>query len=128
VQQRSFSKANDPGLWDTLMGGMVPVSDSLAEALERETWEEAGLRMSQLGALRHGGRVLTRRPSSDVPGGYLVEWIDWFTCVLPGDVEPRNRDGEVERFALLEPRDVESKLLGDEFTLEAALVLTESAR
>jgi len=23
VQQRALDKANDPGLWDTLMGGMV---------------------------------------------------------------------------------------------------------
>jgi 8-oxo-dGTP pyrophosphatase MutT (NUDIX family) len=128
VQQRSFSKANDPGMWDTLMGGMVPAADSLDEALERETWEEAGLRMSQLRELRRGGRVLTRRPARDVRAGYVVEWIDWFTCVVPADAEPLNQDGEVERFALLDAREVASKLLGDEFTLEAAVVLTESAR
>ena len=128
VQQRSFSKANDPGMWDTLMGGMVPAADSLDAALERETWEEAGLRMSQVRELRHGGRVLTRRPAGDVRAGYVVEWIDWFTCVLPGGVEPRNQDGEVERFALLDANEAASKLLGDEFTLEAAVVLTESAR
>ena len=46
VQQRSLTKPNDPGLWDTLMGGMIPASDSMAQALERETWEEAGLRLS----------------------------------------------------------------------------------
>jgi 8-oxo-dGTP pyrophosphatase MutT (NUDIX family) len=128
VQQRSFTKANDPGLWDTLMGGMVPASDSLEAALERETMEEAGLRLSQLQGLRHGGRLLTRRPSRDVPSGYIVEYIDWFTCVVPEGIAPRNLDGEVEQFALLEGAEVARMLDGDEFTLEAAVVLSESAR
>ena len=127
VQQRALTKANDPGLWDTLMGGMVPASDSLEAALERETWEEAGLRMSQLERVRHGGRVRTRRPSRDCPTGWIVEWIDWYTCVVPAGVEPRNQDGEVERFALVDAPELVRKLAGDEFTLEAALVLSKSA-
>ncbi|MEJ6024363.1 NUDIX hydrolase [Ramlibacter sp. PS4R-6] len=125
VQQRSFSKANDPGLWDTLMGGMIPLSETLATALERETMEEAGLALSQLRDLRHGGRVLTRRPTP--PAGYIVEWIDWYRCTVPDGVAPRNLDGEVEQFALLDEPAVAAKLMNDEFTLEAAVVLTESA-
>jgi 8-oxo-dGTP pyrophosphatase MutT (NUDIX family) len=126
VQQRSLSKANDPGLWDTLMGGMVPATDSLEDALARETMEEAGLALSQLRGLRHGGRVLTRRPAP--PAGYIVEWIDWYRCVVPDGVMPRNLDGEVEQFALLDEARIAAMLLGDEFTLEAAVVLSESAR
>jgi 8-oxo-dGTP pyrophosphatase MutT (NUDIX family) len=45
VQQRSLTKPNAPGLWDTLMGGMIPACDSIAQALQRETWEEAGLKL-----------------------------------------------------------------------------------
>jgi 8-oxo-dGTP pyrophosphatase MutT (NUDIX family) len=127
VQERSFSKANDPGLWDTLMGGMIPAGESLQTALERETLEEAGLRLSQLQAIEHGGRVLTRRPARDVGAGYIVEFIDWFSCVVPEGVVPRNLDGEVEQFALLDPAQVSRKLSAEEFTLEAALVLSESA-
>jgi len=127
VQQRSLSKANDPGLWDTLMGGMIPVGDTLEAALERETFEEAGLALSQLHDVRHGGRVLTRRPANDLPAGYIVEWIDWYRCVVPDGIVPRNLDGEVQQFALLDDAEVARMLLGDEFTLEAALVLTESA-
>lgn len=112
VQQRSLAKANDPGLWDTLMGGMIPASESVESALERETMEEAGLALSQL---------------RDVAAGYIVEWIDWYTCVVPELVTPRNLDGEVERFALLDEAEVSRMLAGDEFTLEAAVVLSESA-
>ncbi|MDQ3273070.1 MAG: NUDIX domain-containing protein, partial [Pseudomonadota bacterium] len=45
VQQRAWSKSNDPGMWDTLMGGMISGADTPDSALERETWEEAGLRL-----------------------------------------------------------------------------------
>ena len=123
VQQRSLTKPNDPGLWDTLMGGMVPACDSLAQALERETWEEAGLRMEQLMQLAHGGRVATRGPS-DVPAGYVTEHIDWYRCVVPEGVIPVNQDGEVAQFRLMDGEELRDRLQRDEFTLEAALVLT----
>mgnify|MGYP002662924516 CR=1 FL=1 len=57
VQKRSMTKPNTPGLWDTLWGGMVSAADSLPQALARETWEEAGLRVEALQGLRHGGHV-----------------------------------------------------------------------
>jgi 8-oxo-dGTP pyrophosphatase MutT (NUDIX family) len=123
VQQRSFDKANDPGLWDTLMGGMVPAADTLEEALERETWEEAGLRLQQLECIEHAGAVQIERPTADVRGGYVVERIDWFRCVLPDGVVPANRDGEVARFALLDTAELGRMLAADEFTLEAAAIL-----
>jgi 8-oxo-dGTP pyrophosphatase MutT (NUDIX family) len=128
VQQRALDKANDPGMWDTLMGGMVPARDSLAAALERETWEEAGLHLAQLEHVQYGGRVLTRRPSRDDPAGYIVEWIDWYRCVVPDGLAPVNQDGEVEQFALLDDAQLATKLVREEFTLEAALVLSQSAR
>jgi 8-oxo-dGTP pyrophosphatase MutT (NUDIX family) len=124
VQQRALTKSNDPGLWDTLMGGMIAASESVKHALERETWEEAGLRMGQLQRLGYGGLVGTRRPSRDGGGsGYVVEDIHWFRCVLADDVEPCNRDGEVSQFALLSPQALCTRLQQGEFTLEAALVL-----
>lgn len=128
VQQRSWNKANDPGLWDTLMGGLVSASDSLEQALRRETWEEAGLHLAQLRELRWGGRITTRRPATHVPGGYVIEHIDWYRCVVPEGVRPENQDGEVQQFALLDEAEVARKLLGDEFTLEAALVMTDCWR
>lgn len=123
VQQRSLTKPNDPGLWDTLMGGMIPASDSIEQALERETWEEAGLHISQLEQLRYRGRMLTRRPSAESGAGYVVEYLDWYGCVIPQGVVPVNQDGEVAQFRLMQPREVLRLILRDEFTLEAALIL-----
>jgi len=124
VQQRSLDKANEPGLWDTLMGGMVSAQDSIESALARETWEEAGLRVDAMTELRRGGEVLLRKPSSDgADAGYVVERVDWYRCTVPDGVQPINQDGEVAQFALLEVPDLIERLQRDEFTTEAALIL-----
>lgn len=124
VQQRALSKANDPGMWDTLMGGMVSAVDTVQTALARETWEEAGLRLDELQAVTHGGRITTRRPATDGRGaGYVVEHIDWYHAIVPEGMEPVNQDGEVAQFGLWAPRDVLQRLPQDHFTTEAALIL-----
>ncbi|WP_233245046.1 NUDIX hydrolase family protein [Acidovorax sp. HMWF029] len=124
VQKRSMTKPNNPGLWDTLMGGMVSAADSLPQALARETWEEAGLRVEALQGLRHGGHVDFSRPSREGGGaGYMRERIDWFCAQVPGGAEPINQDGEVERFELLPLHTVREQVAQGQFTLEAGLVI-----
>jgi 8-oxo-dGTP pyrophosphatase MutT (NUDIX family) len=123
IQQRSFAKANDPGMLDTLVGGMVPASDSLDQALARETWEEAGLQLERVEQLRQGGALTIRRPSDSGFGGYVVERIDWYRCVVPAGVVPVNQDGEVQEFRRMPAEEVLARLLQDEFTLEAAMIL-----
>lgn len=126
VQQRALNKANDPGLWDTLMGGMVSAADTLQEALARETWEEAGLRLEALRGIARGGRVTTRRQAIDGRGaGYVVEHIDWFRCTVPDGLAPVNQDGEVAQFRLLEPGELITQMARGEFTTEAALILSD---
>jgi 8-oxo-dGTP pyrophosphatase MutT (NUDIX family) len=134
VQQRALDKANDPGLWDTLMGGMVPAQDTVETALARETWEEAGLHLDALHAVQRGGTITVRRPTGE-PGddddsdsdddgiGYMVEDTDWYHCTVPDGMVPVNQDGEVAQFLLLETDELMARLHRNEFTLEAALVL-----
>lgn len=127
VQQRAFDKPNDPGKWDTLMGGMVSSTDTLEAALARETREEAGLHTTDLQGLRYGGRLTTRRPVSDGGGaGYVVENIHWFICTVPDGVKPINQDGEVAQFALMGKAQLLEALQGGAFTLEAALILASA--
>ena len=126
VQLRAHTKPNNPGQWDTLMGGMVSAADSLQTALERETWEEAGLSLEHLQDLVHGGQVHLRRPSREGAGtGYMVETIDWFRAVVPAHLSPVNQDGEVERFEALELAPLGDRLAQGAFTLEASLVLAQ---
>lgn len=127
VQQRALDKAHDPGLWDTLMGGMVSAADSVETALVRETWEEAGLVTSGLLHVARGGRVTTRRPSNDGGGaGYVIEHIDWYRAVVPDGMAPVNQDGEVQQFELLDRAALLERLHGNAFTQEAALILCEA--
>ncbi|MBC5768178.1 NUDIX domain-containing protein [Ramlibacter sp. GTP1] len=125
VQQRSYDKPDDPGLWDTLMGGMVGASESVQDTLERETWEEAGLKLSQLESLVPGGEVVTRRPSANVPHGYVDEKLVFYRCVLPEGVEPSNMDGEVAQFRRMSPAEVRERLERLEFTIDASLMLVQ---
>lgn len=124
VQKRALTKPNDPGLWDTLMGGMIAATDSLEQALARETWEEAGLRVADLQHVTQGGHVLFSRPSSEAGGiGYMVERIDWFRATVPEGLEPTNQDGEVDEFALRSTEELHTDVAQDRFTLEASLVM-----
>lgn len=119
LQQRAFDKATDPGAWDTLVGGLVGVDESVDLALARETWEEAGLHLRQLEGILHAGRIAVRRPVSD---GYMVEDIEVFHAVVPAGIEPRNQDGEVERFECLPLHAVQARLASGACTLEASLL------
>jgi 8-oxo-dGTP pyrophosphatase MutT (NUDIX family) len=126
VQQRAFDKANDPGLWDTLMGGMVSAADTTETALARETWEEAGLQVADLQPMRYGGRLTTCWPASNGKGaGYVREHIDWYCCTVPEGLVPNNQDGEVERFCLMDAGRLLQAMQRGEFTTEAALILAD---
>jgi 8-oxo-dGTP pyrophosphatase MutT (NUDIX family) len=120
VQQRAHDKSIDPGLWDTLMGGLVGAGESRADTLVRETAEEAGLDVARLDRLAEVDRITVRRPVAD---GYMIEHIAVHAAVLPDGVMPVNRDGEVARFERLATAALVERLRRDAFTLEAALVL-----
>ena len=120
VQQRAFDKATDPGRWDTTMGGLVSAFESIAQALQRETWEEAGLRIEALRELAPFGRFTVRRPLAE---GHMVEHIEMFEALAPAGLVPQNQDGEVARFECLMPAELVERLHAEAFTLEAAAIL-----
>lgn len=127
VQQRALDKAIDPGLWDTLVGGLLSASDNLTTALVRETWEEAGIELALVQQLHAGGRVLVQHPNARDDGiGFVVEQIDWFAGLIPDGVTPVNQDGEVAQFALLEPLELKSQMESNAFTLDASLILARA--
>lgn len=125
VQQRSKKKSHYPNRWDTLMGGMVAAADNLQQALAREVQEEAGLDVSQLSQLVHGGHVDMACPSEEVPGGvaYMRERIDWFSATVPQGLVPVNQDGEVQQFQCVDNATLMEWLVQGKFTPEASLVL-----
>ena len=123
VQQRALNKATDPGQWDTLMGGLIAGSETIATTLARETWEEAGLRIEALRDVNACGTLTIRRPVSD---GYMIEAIHVFEAVVPAALTPQNQDGEVETFERLSEPELRERLHADAFTLESALILSDA--
>jgi 8-oxo-dGTP pyrophosphatase MutT (NUDIX family) len=122
VARRALHKQIDPGLWDNLVGGMVPAGESELQALAREAQEEAGLDLAPL-RLERGGRVhVTRR----VPEGFQSEIVQVFDAVLPDGLPLRNQDGEVAAIERRTARAVVDSIDRDEFTLESALVALDA--
>jgi 8-oxo-dGTP pyrophosphatase MutT (NUDIX family) len=125
VQQRALDKADDPGLWDTLVGGMVAAGEDAESTLLRECEEEAGLALQQLRDVRLGGQVASRRPCASTPGGYIVERIDWYLGTVPQSLVPQNRDGEVAQFELLTVAELRERLQASGFTIDAGRIFSD---
>jgi 8-oxo-dGTP pyrophosphatase MutT (NUDIX family) len=115
LARRSASKAIDPGLLDTLVGGGVTAGLSIEEVLVKEAWEEAGISPELARRASRGGTLEILR---EVPQGVQSEVVHVYDLVLPSNFEPRNQDGEVSEFCLL---SVEEALACRELTLEAEL-------
>ena len=122
VARRAAHKQIDPGLWDNLVGGMVPADETLVEALAREAWEEAGVRLD-LVRIERGRSFQVRRPVTE---GLQAETIHTFDTSLPPDLRLQNRDGEVDAIDALKIEHVVAAIERNEFTLESALVTVES--
>lgn len=122
VARRAAHKQIDPGLWDNLVGGMVPAGESLHQALAREALEEAGLQLDSV-ELQRGRWFQMRRP---VPEGLQSEIIHVYDALLPDGVSLRNQDGEVDAIERRPLDEVINAIENDEFTLESALVTLES--
>lgn len=123
VARRSLTKATDPGMWDTLVGGLVGNLETPELALVRESDEEAGLDAPD---------IISRTPLRTIahmkrrlPEGFQMEAVLTCECVLAPHVKPSNRDGEVMEIQLLDTETLYKLLKEDAFTLEASIVITE---
>jgi 8-oxo-dGTP pyrophosphatase MutT (NUDIX family) len=123
VARRSLTKATDPGMWDTLVGGLVSAGEPAELALERESDEEAGLDPIDIEARTPLRKIA--RMQRQIPEGYQCEEVLTCECVLTNDTTPKNRDGEVMEIDCFTPDKIYEMLQADAFTLEASIVLTE---
>ena len=120
IAQRALTKNTDPGMWDTLVGGLISAGETPEFALERESWEEAGLHVSALASSHRVGQFRVERV---LPEGYQVEIVTVVDCVLDRDAQPENQDGEVIAIRAAPVQEVLSMLADGAFTLEASLSL-----
>lgn len=122
VARRADHKQIDPGLWDNLVGGMVPAGESEQQALAREAQEEAGLDL-RTAPLARGGRVHVTR---QVAEGFQSELVQVFDAVIADSAGLRNQDGEVAAIEARPLAAVVEAIERDEFTLESALVTLDA--
>jgi 8-oxo-dGTP pyrophosphatase MutT (NUDIX family) len=114
LARRSATKPIDPGLLDNLVGGGLTAGLSLEQVLIKEAWEEAGIPAETAQSARPGGTAHILRA---VPEGVQSEAVHVYDLELPDGFQPRNQDGEVSEFLLVELHAVKELAL----TLEAQL-------
>lgn len=123
IARRALSKSADPGMWDTLVGGLAGAGESLDVSLLRESNEEAGLVADDLHD-RSPLRIILRMHRR-LPEGYQVEDVLVSDCVLDDSVAPKNLDGEVSDIQLVGLDSLWAMVEAGEFTREAELVILE---
>lgn len=124
VARRALDKHTDPGMWDTLVGGLAVSGESLETSLLRESEEEAGLTPDQL-ALRSPLRTMLRMHRR-LPEGYQVEDVLISDCVLDETIQPYSNDGEVIEFRRVSCEELWEMIEQGCFTREAQLALIDS--
>lgn len=122
--RRAPTKLTDPNRWDNLAGGMIAAGEQDHEALAREAYEEAGLRLADLPVVR-GSQFRVLRP---VPEGLMIEKVQVFDVQLPRDFVPVNLDGEVAAFCRLPIESALDAIEGGDFTLQASMAILDALR
>jgi len=119
VARRSPAKAIDPGMLDNLVGGGIASGMDARGTLVKECWEEAGIARALAERAAPAGRLHVRRAVTE---GVHDETLIAFDLALGADFAPRNRDGEVSEFRLLEVPELVARLSAGEFTVDAGVV------
>ena len=126
VARRALTKPTDPGMWDTLVGGLVGHAEAADVALVRESEEEAGLYEDQI-TQRTPLRCIAQM-QRQLREGYQIEDVLTSECVLPEGVTPENQDGEVMEIVCLSPDQLIEMIMAEQFTHEASIVILEDLR
>jgi 8-oxo-dGTP pyrophosphatase MutT (NUDIX family) len=121
--RRSENKQIDPGKLDNLSAGGVSADETPWVCASRELWEEAGIPKSIASEIQPAGRIEMRRPTP--PLGFHAESLFVYDVLLPGNLLPTNRDGEVAGFIAVSYAEAAARILADEFTADAALVTAD---
>ena len=126
IARRSATKSIDPGMLDNLVGGGVAAGQSVAAAVVKEAWEEAGITAPLVARAQPTGAVHLCR---ELPDGLQRETIFVHDLWLHIDFVPMSQDGEVTEHRLV-PLLATALLIGhrtgtDVVTADAALVVLD---
>ena len=123
IGRRAPDKAVDPDKLDNMVAGGQPAGLSLAENLVKEAAEEAA--MDAALALR-AVPVGTISYRMETETGLRRDTLFVYDLDLPADFVPRNTDGEIVAFALMDAAEVAERVrTGDEFKFNVNLVIID---
>jgi 8-oxo-dGTP pyrophosphatase MutT (NUDIX family) len=122
VARRSAAKQVDPGLLDNLCAGGVAADETLQTCLQRELYEEAGIRLGTEHLLRFRGSTEVGRVRD---GGWHVERLHVYNLLLQANEQPCNRDGEVQEFLLLGAAELAGLVHAEKCTPDAAAAIVQ---
>jgi 8-oxo-dGTP pyrophosphatase MutT (NUDIX family) len=122
--RRAAHKLSDPNRWDNLAAGMIAAGEQDLQALAREAYEEAGLRLAQL-PLARGSRLRVQRPVAE---GLMIETVQVFDVQLPDNFVPANQDGEVAAFQTWSIEAALDAIERGDFTLQASMAILDAMR
>ena len=119
VARRSQRKQVDPGKLDNTIAGGIAAGETVAAALCREAWEEAGVSMLP----DQAGHMLPVLSMRLLPEGLHREWLFIKDLTVEETFRPQNQDGEVAEFSLLAVDEIAERILARQFTRDAALTV-----
>lgn len=121
VGQRAESKSQDPGLFDNLMAGGMSAGETWEQTLQRELYEEAGINRERASAsITLTGFLDTCRQDHDV---WHSETLIVCNLLLEQGEDPRNLDGEVQRFLSMSAPETIQRMKDGQFTRDGIVSL-----
>lgn len=105
LQLRPKSKKIQPGKWDTAVGGHIALNEKIETALQREAWEEIGLRAFEAKLIK---QYVWKTPVEH-------EYVFSFTTYSKGPFNPKNVD-EVEELKFWSKVEIQDNLGKGVFT------------
>ena len=124
IARRAATKSIDPGMLDNLVAGGVTSLEDAWQALVRECGEEADIPAALARTARPAGVL---RVCEDASEGMHSETLHVYDLALPAGFAPRNTDGEVGEFLVLDAPALLERIAQGEMTVAAALVTLEFA-
>lgn len=126
IARRSPTKAIDPDQLDNLVGGGIRAGTTVAQTVQREAWEEAGIDPVLAHAARPAGVVRICRAQ---PDGLHRDVIYVHDLALPQEFVPAAQDDEVAEHRLMLLQDVATLIAHgdgqDLVTADASLVILD---
>ena len=125
IGRRAPDKKVEPNKLDNLVAGGIGYPHGIEDTLVKEAEEEAGMPASLAARAQPAGYV-----------SYRMEWgagarddvLYVYDLETPADFTPRNRDGEIAEYTLMDARDVLDRVRDtDDFKFNVNLVILDFA-